>query len=93
MILLLSLAVSAAQAGWFQDFCERHLIADDPYQFEQTDLAYLIQFYDRLKMRASRDSPDRSEIRLLNIVRNELLERAKYASYADFEMIKKALTD
>jgi hypothetical protein len=85
--------MSVSEAGWFKDFCERHLIADDPYQFEQTDLTRLVRYYDRLKTRIVADTISDKELRLYWIIRTELMERKTLASYQEFELIKKALAD
>jgi hypothetical protein len=93
VVILFSFFLLNAQAGWFKDFCTKHLIADDPYQFEQTDLSRLVRYYDRLKTRREIGTIDSKEESLYWIVRQELIERKPYASYQDFEQIKKALED
>lgn len=38
-----------AVAGWWKDFCERHLIAEDPYQYLDLSVDQLVDTYHRLK--------------------------------------------
>jgi hypothetical protein len=45
--LVLIAGLSTAQAGWFQDFCERHLVAEDPYQYEELTVEQLVSVYLR----------------------------------------------
>ncbi len=40
--LLISLPASG---GWFRNFCERHLIADDPYEYEDDSIEQLVSAY------------------------------------------------
>jgi hypothetical protein len=48
LILIAALLFStAAHAGWWSDFCSRHLIADDPYQFEHLSVDQLVSALDR----------------------------------------------
>lgn len=41
MRFLLAALLSVAHAGWWQRFCERNLVADDPYAFESAPRACL----------------------------------------------------
>lgn len=45
VLALLVFSAIPSHAGWFQEFCERHLIADDPYQFESYSLETLAEMY------------------------------------------------
>lgn len=52
MIVLLTLLLAAqyTQAGrisdWWRGFCERNLVADDPYQFENLSVPELVYIFD-----------------------------------------------
>ncbi len=49
--LFVALTLTApAQAGWFKGFCERHLVADDPWPFAKVSSSELIKMF--------RDEPD-----------------------------------
>lgn len=55
-IVLVMLMSMSAQAGWWQDVCERHLIADDPYQYEgwsvdQINIEYRLRAEKRKPLR------------------------------------------
>lgn len=45
-LLLVGVTVSA---GWFSNWCERHLIAEDPYQYEHLTVDQLVSVYHRHK--------------------------------------------
>jgi len=71
-----------AKAGWLSNFCSRHLIADDPYQWEGYSRQWLEQERARLQIKANHNMADRNEkIRLMHIkdelrIRDELSESA-----------------
>ncbi len=47
-ILLVMMALSpSANAGWWSKFCERHLVADDPTQYQSVPTEYLLAAYKR----------------------------------------------
>ncbi len=47
-ILILALGLSAANAGsWWSGFCERNLVMEDPYQFQELSVDQLITVYFR----------------------------------------------
>lgn len=78
LFLVLAFAVSVrAHAGWWTDFCERHLIADDPYQFETASTEWLIREVRWLE--AARE-PTAHELSLIRILRSELERRALFSS-------------
>jgi hypothetical protein len=60
--LLISSPVMASEP-WWQGFCERHLIADDPYQFEGLSNDRLISLYFELKNSGSRPTVAINEMR------------------------------
>ncbi len=44
--LLLTFSVAhTANAGWWSDFCARHLVSDDPYQYESAGTEDLLKAY------------------------------------------------
>lgn len=45
LILAISITSVTAQAGWWKNFCERHLVGDDPYQFEHLTVEQLVAAY------------------------------------------------
>lgn len=76
MVILSSIYVlfsSTAHAGWWGDWCERHLIADDPYQFEQVSDEWIVDEIERLEMREGQ--LDARETRYLGLLRAELEAR------------------
>lgn len=40
---------TSANAGWFSNFCERHLVAADPYQYEHLTVDQLVSVYWRFR--------------------------------------------
>jgi hypothetical protein len=50
LILAVFLFLSPAHAGWLKDFCERHIVADDPYPYAEYGTKDLVAMYE-----ASRD--------------------------------------
>lgn len=49
VIKILAFTVLAGHASRWQDFCERYLVANDPYQFETTSLLWLLRERDRYR--------------------------------------------
>lgn len=47
MRFLFVLLLSTGHAGWWQNFCARHLVADDPYQYETLTPDELVDTYFR----------------------------------------------
>ncbi len=47
--MLSAALINVSDAGtlrdWWTGFCERHLLADDPYQFEQLTVDQLVDWY------------------------------------------------
>lgn len=69
---ILLLAISVAHAGWFSDFCERHLVANDPYQFEQTSSEFLMQEIAKLEIKEKWGTITRDDKSILLIMRREI---------------------
>lgn len=46
---LIGTASIPAMAGWWKDFCERHLIAENPYQYMDLSVDQLVDAYHRHK--------------------------------------------
>lgn len=69
MICLLSAGViDLAHAGWWSDWCERNLIAADPYQFREAPTSWIEQriYYIEVKQRANMLSKnDRQVLKVL----------------------------
>lgn len=55
-VLYFIFALNTASAGplkaWWTNFCERHLIAEDPYQFESLSVDELVTAYHRVESKA-----------------------------------------
>lgn len=68
-LLLIALLSSYANAGWWTNWCERHLIADDPYQFETVSSEYII---NEISLLETRQPLSVSDERLLRILKHEL---------------------
>jgi hypothetical protein len=62
----------SAQAGWFKDFCERHLIAQDPYQFEDSPRWWLEEELRRMEVSERWMNLTRGEKARLKLIREEL---------------------
>jgi hypothetical protein len=74
--ILITLApAESARAGWWQSFCERHLIADDPYQFETVASDWLDREIGRLEIRAAWNKITERDARMLEILRAERMRR------------------
>jgi hypothetical protein len=74
MSLLFALVLTA-HAGWFGDFCERHLIiADDPYQYEHLSSDALVKAYRHYGAQAYWTKNER-EARTLRTLGDELRRR------------------
>lgn len=77
---LIFATILSAHAGWWSNWCARHLVADDPYQYENFTVDQLIETYFRA-------SP--SEVLIKEMERR--LERG--LSFEEREMIVKALAN
>lgn len=79
MVILICIAqvqmCSPAYAGWWSDFCNRHLIADDPYQWEQYDNYFLLREQDRLKVKIEWQTATDNGIRRFEHISAELHRR------------------
>lgn len=75
---LFFLGLAFAHAGWWGDFCERHLIADDPYQYEQTEAWQLRRQIQVLAHREWQGTISKSDRKQLEIMRRELKRREDY---------------
>lgn len=71
----LLLIVAIAHAGWWSNFCERHLIADDPYQWEVYDKYWLIKEQDRIKIRIEWGLATAQEVKRFEHITDELGRR------------------
>ena len=92
--LMLSLFLSTANAGWLTDFCERHLVAQHPYQVALTKLSTsdLIREYRAQGAKRYWKAVDTDEFEMvLTIVVDRIRETQLTAMEKD--MIKNALID
>lgn len=45
--ILIAIMASSAQAGWWSTFCEKYLVADDPWPMAEMPTEKLLLSYDR----------------------------------------------
>lgn len=64
-----------ANAGWISDFCERHLIADDPYQFEQTPENLLVVERYRYSLKITNGIATKRDRAIFQLLDDELKRR------------------
>ncbi len=65
----------SAQAGWFSRWCERHLVTDDPFQFESTSIDWIRREVDRLEIKSQWRKLDDKDLRYWALLVNELERR------------------
>lgn len=87
MTLLFSLFVaSSAHAGWFKDFCEKHIVSEHPFQTEIKRLPTqeLVELYRQLAGQKywRKETSDEFEMTLA-----EMLARWRYPGNSDLEKI------
>jgi hypothetical protein len=73
-VKFLFLTLSLAHAGWWADFCEKHLVAEDPYQYEQTSTEWLdreIAKYQIKEAWGKLDNQEKTHLRILLRERNQ----------------------
>lgn len=75
--ILIALLVSTANAGWWSDFCEKHLVADDPYQYEQVSINYLTTEIAALELKVTWQTATPSETKRYYILLAELKSRSE----------------
>lgn len=75
MRLLFALLISTSHAGWWSDFCSRHLMANDPYQFETASTEWLRQAIDRLEIKERWGKIEPEDQWYLDTMRRTLKER------------------
>lgn len=73
LILITSMPV---HAGWWSNFCERHLIADDPYQWEQYPTAWIEFKIYSLEVAVRNRMASDKDIRMLVQLKQEMENRA-----------------
>lgn len=83
LALSLILSVPHANAGWWADFCERHLACEDPYQYEELTVDQLVGTFWRHK---NEKFPSKA---LTNELRSRLND--PYLGDEDREIIEKTL--
>lgn len=73
LIFLISMAT--AHAGWWSDWCERHLIADDPEQYADAPTSWLEHriYYIEVMVRANMAT--KTDIRILKSLKKEMERR------------------
>lgn len=75
LALILSAMMSTAHAGWWSDFCERHLIADDPYQYQEAPREWIVNQIDILEIKQRWGTITKRELSTLSILQRELAGR------------------
>lgn len=77
LILFLFLGGEAAEAGWFSDFCQRHLIADDPYQFETATEINLRREHYRYFAKIRNGLASKRDRQIFELIESELKRRGE----------------
>jgi hypothetical protein len=80
LLRLIFALLLTAHAGWWSNWCARHLVADDPYQFEDYDVDSLVTAYF-----SGRPSPV--------LIREMERRLERELSFEEREMIVKALAN
>jgi hypothetical protein len=84
-VITLLLTASLAHGGWwselkenerFRDWCERNLVAADPYQFEQSSKEWLLRERNRLTLLKDSGRSTYSDRKILEIIEGELARRS-----------------
>ena len=79
ILILLGIIIgngAPAHAGWFRDWCNRNLIAADPYQFETTPIEWIRKEHARLDIKALWGTATDDDREMLVILKRELDKRA-----------------
>jgi hypothetical protein len=85
VMITLLLTASLAHGGWwgslkeneqFRDWCERYLVAADPYQFEQSSKEWLLGERNRLSFLKDSGRSTYSDRKILEIIEGELARRS-----------------
>ncbi len=82
--VLILLGPVHARASWWGDFCSRHLIAADPYEFETASDAFVQREIERLRIRVAWKKADADDVERLKILEAEVRKREAIA-----EILKK----
>lgn len=94
MKLLLSLLFTThAHAGWFKSWCERKLVADDPYQFETASTDWVIKQFTFMQTRDRWKTLPEQDAGLYAILRRELEIRIQYGNPDECDKILEVLKD
>jgi hypothetical protein len=64
-----------AHAGWFADFCAKHLVSADPYEFEETEINYLLEEKTRLSIKVLWNKSTHDERVRLSHIEGEISKR------------------
>ncbi len=75
LILVAALSLSPVHAGWWKNFCERHIAVDDPYQYASAPTDWLERRAEFLEIREAWGKLRHAEHMELVIIRAELLRR------------------
>lgn len=81
LLLFINIANANIVTDWLAGFCERHLVAADPYQFEHTSTDWLIRESARLELLIATDSASRSDKKLFEIIEQEMSRREHRGEY------------
>lgn len=84
-LILILVMGTHAHAGWWKNFCERHLVAHDPTQFEskETSVEWLLREHQRYATKDHWGKLTDEERPLYNIVHNEIVFRSQFGSEHD----------
>jgi hypothetical protein len=74
--VFMMLAAQSASANWFKQACEKWIIADDPFEFEQISLDWIVREVERLSIKDAWAKLDTKEQRRLQYLKSELARRS-----------------
>jgi hypothetical protein len=85
-LIAILMTASLAHGGWwsdlkenerFRDWCERYLVAHDPYQFGHSSKEWLVRERDRLTFLKDSGRSTYDDRKILEIIEGELVRRSR----------------
>lgn len=77
IIFFLLGGVAPAHAAWWSNFCQRHLIADDPYQFETATEIGLRREHYRYSSKIKNGFASKRDRQIFELIETELKRRGE----------------
>lgn len=74
-MIALIFSASMVHAGWFSDWCQRHVIADDPFQYRELSTVWIERKIYALEIMKANRVASRADLNLLKGLRKELETR------------------